>query len=66
LRGTVLAMTMMISSIGRAVGASFSTPLWEWGGIYANTLIAALLTLIAAGVCAVFVRETEATEHHSV
>ncbi|MDZ4721608.1 MAG: MFS transporter [Roseiflexaceae bacterium] len=66
MRGTVLAMTMMISSIGRAVGASFSTPLWEWGGIYANTLIAALLTLIAAGVCAVFVRETEATEHHSV
>lgn len=61
-RGTVLAMTMTISSISRAAGAASSTPLWEWGGIYTVTSAAALLTVGAAVICGIFVRETEVAE----
>jgi predicted MFS family arabinose efflux permease len=64
MRGTVVALTMMVGNIARAAGAAGSTALWEWGGIYANTLTAALLTLVAAVGCALFVHETEANEPH--
>jgi predicted MFS family arabinose efflux permease len=64
MRGTVVALTMMVGNIARAAGASVSTALWERGGIYANTLTAALLTLVAAVGCALFVREAEANESH--
>jgi predicted MFS family arabinose efflux permease len=61
-RATVLALGVMINGLGRAIGASASPIVWEWGGIQANTLLAAGATLLAVLICVAFVREVERLE----
>jgi hypothetical protein len=53
----VIALTMAISSIIRAGGSAMSTPVWQSAGIVANTMAAAALFVLAAGICWLFVYE---------
>ncbi len=64
-RGTVLALTVTITSLTRAVGSIASAPVWQSAGIVANALGASALTCIAVLVCWRFVREVEADSSNS-
>jgi predicted MFS family arabinose efflux permease len=58
-RGTVVALTIVTTSIGRAVGAALSPILFQSTGIVFNTTVAAVLTCTAALIGFLLVREAE-------
>jgi predicted MFS family arabinose efflux permease len=59
-RGTIMALTVAATGLGRTVGSQISEPLWSRYGITANALVGAAMLLAGALLCLVFVRETEA------
>jgi predicted MFS family arabinose efflux permease len=58
-RGTVLAGITVASSTGRAAGSRIGVAIYGAGGIIANGLVAAILTLIGVAVAAKYVRPRE-------
>ena len=58
-RGTVMALTVLILGVGRAVGSQLGTPLWSSYSIWANSLLGAGLVLIGVLLCWALVREGE-------
>jgi MFS transporter, DHA1 family, inner membrane transport protein len=59
-RGTLMAFSVLIIGLGRAVGSQLGTPLWSSYGIWANGVIGAGLVLAGVLVCWALVREHEA------
>jgi predicted MFS family arabinose efflux permease len=59
-RGTVMALSVLILGVGRAVGSQLGTPLWSSHGIWANAIIGAGLLLGGVLLCWALVRENEA------
>jgi DHA1 family inner membrane transport protein len=59
-RGTVMALSIMMSGIGKAIGSQIAEPLWSSAGIWANSLASAALTITGVLLCFALVREAEA------
>jgi MFS transporter, DHA1 family, inner membrane transport protein len=59
-RGTLMALSVLILGVGRAIGSQLATPLWSSYGIWANGLIGAGLLLAGILLCWALVRENEA------
>ncbi|MEO7913701.1 MAG: MFS transporter [Roseiflexaceae bacterium] len=59
IRGTVMALSVLILGVGRAVGSQLATPLWSSYGMWANSLLAAGLLLVGVMLCWALVRENE-------
>jgi DHA1 family inner membrane transport protein len=58
-RGTVMALSVLILGVGRAIGSQLGTPLWSSYSIRANGLIGAGLLLTGVLLCWALVREAE-------
>jgi len=58
-RGTVMALSVMMTGLGRAVGSQIAEPLWSSAGIWANSLAGGALTIAGVLICFTLVRETE-------
>jgi MFS transporter, DHA1 family, inner membrane transport protein len=59
-RGTVMALSVMMAGMGKALGSQIAEPLWSNAGIWANSLAGAAMTITGVLLCFVLVRETEA------
>jgi predicted MFS family arabinose efflux permease len=59
IRGTVMALSVTSTGLGRTLGSLLSEPIWRTYGIGANGLLAAALTIVGVVVCLRFVHETE-------
>ncbi|HNP71335.1 MAG TPA: MFS transporter [Kouleothrix sp.] len=59
LRGTVLALCVLMSGTGRATGSQLAEPLWQSRGIWATGLLSAAATLLGVALCWLLVREAE-------
>ena len=59
-RGTVMALSVMMTGLGRAIGSQIAEPLWSGTGILANSLAGAGVTFVGVLLCFALVRETEA------
>jgi predicted MFS family arabinose efflux permease len=60
MRGTVMALSVMMNGIGRALGSQIATPLWQAYGFWANGLVAGSAVFLGVTLCWWFVREREA------
>ena len=58
-RGTLMALSVLVLGLGRAVGSQLGTPLWSSYSIWANGLIGAGLLLAGVLLCWALVRENE-------
>lgn len=58
-RGTILALSVAATGIGRTIGSRVSEPLWSRYGITANALVGAGMLAACALLCLAFVRELE-------
>ena len=58
-RGTVMALVVMMNGMGRAVGSRIATPLWLGAGIWATGLTSAALIALGVLLCWALVRERE-------
>jgi predicted MFS family arabinose efflux permease len=58
-RGTVMALCVMMNGMGRAVGSRMAIPLWLGAGIWATGLASAALIALAVLLCWALVRERE-------
>ncbi|MEP7189632.1 MAG: MFS transporter, partial [Roseiflexaceae bacterium] len=58
-RGTVMALSVLILGVGRAIGSQLATPLWSSYGMWANAMIGAALLLAGVLLCWALVRENE-------
>lgn len=58
-RGTVMALSVLILGVGRAIGSQLATPLWSSYGMWANAMIGAALLLVGVLLCWALVRENE-------
>jgi predicted MFS family arabinose efflux permease len=58
-RGTVMALSVMMTGLGRAVGSQIAEPLWSGYGIWVTGSISAAVTLAGVLLCLALVRETE-------
>jgi len=58
-RGTVMALSVMMAGMGRAVGSQIAEPLWSSAGIWANSLAGGAMTIAGVLLCFALVRETE-------
>ncbi|HJZ49286.1 MAG TPA: MFS transporter [Roseiflexaceae bacterium] len=58
-RGTVMALSVLVIGLGRALGSQLATPLWSSYGIWANGIIGAALVVTGVLLCWALVRETE-------
>jgi predicted MFS family arabinose efflux permease len=58
-RGTVMALSVLILGVGRAIGSQLATPLWSSYGMWANGILGAALLLAGVLLCWALVRETE-------
>ncbi len=58
-RGTVMALSVMMAGLGRAVGSQIAEPLWSSAGIWANSLAGGAMTIAGVLLCFALVRETE-------
>lgn len=61
-RAVVMSMIVVAAAIGRSFGSLLGPLLWEQGGLRLNTLVAAVLTVIAIVVLACWLREGEEVE----
>ncbi len=59
-RGTVMALCVMMNGMGRALGSRIATPLWLGAGIWAIGLTSAALIALGVLQCWALVREHEA------
>jgi MFS transporter, DHA1 family, inner membrane transport protein len=59
-RGTLMALSVLVIGMGRAIGSQMGTPLWSSYSIWANGLIGAGLVLGGVLLCWALVRENEA------
>jgi len=60
-RGTVMALNVMMIGLGRAIGSQIAEPLWRSAGIWANGLAGGAMTIAGVLLCFLLVRETEAS-----
>lgn len=58
-RGTVMALCVMMNGMGRAVGSRIAAPLWLGAGIWAIGATSAALITLAVLLCWALVRERE-------
>lgn len=58
-RGTVLALCVLMNGMGRAVGSRIATPLWLGSGIGATGLVSAALITLGVLLCWALVHERE-------
>ena len=58
-RGTLMALSILIIGMGRGIGSQLGTPLWSNYSIWANGLIGAGLVLSGVLLCWALVREAE-------
>jgi DHA1 family inner membrane transport protein len=58
-RGTVMALSVLILGVGRAIGSQLATPLWSSYGMWANSILGAVLLLAGVLLCWALVREAE-------
>ncbi len=58
-RGTLMALSVLVLGLGRAVGSQLGTPLWSSYSIWANGIIGAVLVLTGVLLCWALVRENE-------
>ena len=58
-RGTVMALGVLMTGMGRATGSQLAEPIWHGLGIGATGLLSAAATLFGVGVCWALVREAE-------
>ena len=58
-RGTVMALSVLILGVGRAIGSQLATPLWSSYGIWGNAVLGAGLVLAGVLLCWALVRENE-------
>jgi predicted MFS family arabinose efflux permease len=59
-RGTLMALSVLVIGMGRALGSQLATPLWSSYSMWANGLIGAGLVLAGVLLCWALVRENEA------
>jgi predicted MFS family arabinose efflux permease len=59
IRGTVMALSVTSTGLGRTAGSLLSEPIWRTYGLGANGLLAAVLTIAGVVLCLRFVHETE-------
>ena len=58
-RGTLMALSVLVIGVGRALGSQLGTPLWSSYSIWANGVIGAGLVLVGVLLCWALVRENE-------
>jgi MFS transporter, DHA1 family, inner membrane transport protein len=58
-RGTLMALSVLVIGVGRALGSQLGTPLWSSYSIWANGAIGAGLLLAGVLLCWALVREAE-------
>ncbi len=58
-RGTLMALSVLILGVGRAIGSQLGTPLWSSYSIWANGITGAGLVLAGELLCWALVREAE-------
>jgi predicted MFS family arabinose efflux permease len=58
-RSVVMAMILAAAAVGRSLGSLLGPLIWETGGLRLNTLVAAVLTVIAVLILARWLREGE-------
>ena len=62
-RGTVMALSITMSGVGKALGSQVAAPLWASYGMLANSLVSGTLIILGVLLCFALVRETEAVTH---
>ncbi|MBK9941932.1 MAG: MFS transporter [Kouleothrix sp.] len=58
-RGSVMALSVMMTGLGRAIGSQLAEPLWRTSGIWATGLVSAAAALLGVTLCLLLVREAE-------
>jgi len=56
-RGTMMALNVAAMAVGRLVSSLIAVRLWTAGGLIANTLVSAVVVVLALGILVSFVRE---------
>jgi predicted MFS family arabinose efflux permease len=60
-RGTIMALSVLMTGSGRATGSQVAEPLWHTFGIGATGLLSASVVLVGVVLCWLLVREGEHT-----
>ena len=64
-RTKYLSWMVVAMGISRAVGAAAGSPLFGWGGIAANALVAAGANIVAVGIVLAWVRDVQSDVDHT-
>jgi len=62
-RGTVMALAVLMNGLGRAIGSQVAEPLWSSTNIWVTGVTSAALTFAGVLLCLALVREHEGAQH---